>query len=176
MKLSLSWIRDYVDLPENTDLKKLAYDLTMDTVEVEDVEYVAERFRDMVVGVIKEVLPHPNADKLRICRVDIGVDEIKEIVCGGINLEAGMRVAVACPGAEVRWHGEGEPVKIKNSKLRGVASYGMICASDEIGLGDLFPASQDLDKLLPDRSKAGILHAEVLLLVIPESPADPVLA
>ena len=124
MKLSLSWIRDYVDLPENTDLKKLAYDLTMDTVEVEDVEYVAERFRDMVVGVIKEVLPHPNADKLRICRVDIGVDEIKEIVCGGINLEAGMRVAVACPGAEVRWHGEGEPVKIKNSKLRGVASYG----------------------------------------------------
>ena len=94
MKLSLSWIRDYVDLPENTDLKKLAYDLTMDTVEVEDVEYVAERFRDMVVGVIKEVLPHPNADKLRICRVDIGVDEIKEIVCGGINLEAGMRVRV----------------------------------------------------------------------------------
>ena len=147
MKLSLSWIRDYVDLPENTDLKKLAYDLTMDTVEVEDVEYVAERFRDMVVGVIKEVLPHPNADKLRICRVDIGVDEIKEIVCGGINLEAGMRVAVACPGAEVRWHGEGEPVKIKNSKLRGVASYGMICASDEIGLGDLFPASQEAEIL-----------------------------
>ena len=50
-----------------------------------------------------------------------------------------MRVAVSCPGAVVRWHGEGEPVVIKNSKLRGVESYGMICASDEIGLGDLFP-------------------------------------
>ena len=83
MKLSLSWIRDYVDLPADTDLKKLAYDLTMDTVEVEDVEYIAERFRGMVVGVIKEVLPHPNADKLRICKVDIGVDDIKDIVCGG---------------------------------------------------------------------------------------------
>ena len=54
-----------------------------------------------------------------------------------------MRVAVSCPGAVVRWHGEGEPVVIKNSKLRGVDSYGMICASDEIGLGELFPASQE---------------------------------
>ena len=147
MKLSLSWIRDYVDLPADTDLKKLAYDLTMDTVEVEDVEYIETRFRNMVVGVINEVLPHPNADKLRICKVDIGVDEVKDIVCGGINLKEGMRVAVACPGALVRWHGEGEPVEIKNSKLRGVASFGMICASDEIGLGDLFPASQEAEIL-----------------------------
>ena len=58
-----------------------------------------------------------------------------------------MRVAVSCPGAIVRWHGEGEPVEIKKSKLRGVASYGMICASDEIGLGDLFPASQEAEIL-----------------------------
>ena len=122
MKLSLSWIKDFVDLPEDTDLKKLAYDLTMDTVEVEDVEFLADRFENMVVGVIEEILPHPNADKLRICKVDIGADEIKDIVCGGINLEEGMRVCVACPGAYCRWHGEGEPVMIKNSKLRGVAS------------------------------------------------------
>lgn len=147
MKLSLSWIRDYVNLPEDTDLKKLAYDLTMDTVEVEDVEYMARRFDNMVVGVIQAVEPHPNADKLRVCKVDIGDGEIKDIVCGGINLAEGQRVAVACPGAVVRWHGEGEPVVIKNSKLRGVASYGMICASDEIGLGDLFPASQEAEIL-----------------------------
>lgn len=147
MKLSLDWIKDYVNLPEDTDLKQLAYDLTMDTVEVEDVEFMANRFDKMVVGVIDEVLPHPNADKLRVCKVNIGEDEDKEIVCGGINLEAGMRVAVSCPGAVVRWHGEGEPVVIKNSKLRGVASYGMICASDEIGLGELFPASQEAEIL-----------------------------
>ena len=142
MKLSLSWIKDFVNIPEDMDMKQLAYDLTMDTVEVEDVEYLADRFDHMVVGVIEDIEPHPNADKLRVCKVDISDGEIKDIVCGGINLEKGMRVAVSCPGAIVRWHGEGEPVEIKKSKLRGVASYGMICASDEIGLGDLFPASQ----------------------------------
>ena len=129
MKLSLSWIKDFVNIPEDMDMKQLAYDLTMDTVEVEDVEYLADRFDHMVVGVIEDIEPHPNADKLRVCKVDIGDGEIKDIVCGGINLEKGMRVAVSCPGAIVRWHGEGEPVEIKKSKLRGVASYGMICAS-----------------------------------------------
>ena len=143
MKLSLSWIKDFVNIPEDMDLKKLAYDLTMSTVEVEDVEYLARRFDHMVVGVIEKIEAHPNADKLRVCKVDIGNGEIKDIVCGGINLEEGMRVAVSCPGAVVRWHGEGEPVVIKNSKLRGVESFGMICASDEIGLGDLFPAAQE---------------------------------
>ena len=146
MKLSLSWIRDYVKIPEDADLKKLAYDLTMSTVEVEDVEYLARRFDNMVVGVIEKIEPHPNADKLRVCQVNIGSD-VKTIVCGGINLREGMRVAVSCPGAIVRWHGQGEPVEIKNSKLRGVESYGMICASDEIGLGDLFPASQEAEIL-----------------------------
>jgi tRNA-binding EMAP/Myf-like protein len=86
-------------------------------------------------------VPHPNADALRICRVDIGGGEIKEIVCGGTNLENGMKVLVACPGAMVRWHGEGDLVEIKNAKLRGVASFGMICASVEVGLADLFPVS-----------------------------------
>ena len=147
MKLSLSWIKDYVKIPENMDLKKLAYDLTMSTVEVEDVEELARRFDHMVVGVIDRIEAHPNADRLKVCKVDIGDGEIKDIVCGGINLREGMRVAVSCPGAVVRWHGEGEPVVIKNSKLRGVASFGMICASDEIGLGELFPAEQEAEIL-----------------------------
>ena len=72
MKLSLSWIKDYVSLPDDADLTKLAYDLTMDTVEVEDVEYLAKRFENILVGVIEAVNPHPNADKLRVCTVDIG--------------------------------------------------------------------------------------------------------
>ena len=147
MKLSLSWIKDFVQIPEDLDLKKLAYDLTMSTVEVEDVEDLARRFDHMVVGVIEKIEPHPNADKLRVCKTDIGNGEIKDIVCGGINLREGMRVAVSCPGAVVRWHGEGEPVVIKNSKLRGVESFGMICASSEIGLGDLFPAAEEAEIL-----------------------------
>ncbi len=143
MKLSLNWIKDYVKLPDDMDLSRLAYDLTMSTVEVEGAESLAERFDKIVVGEIKEVLPHPNADKLRVCKVDIGTDEIKDIVCGGSNLEAGMKVVVACPGAMVRWHGEGEPVEIKNAKLRGVQSFGMICAAVEVGLDDLFPSNDD---------------------------------
>ena len=143
MKLSLNWIKDYVKLPEDMDLSRLAYDLTMSTVEVEGAENLAERFEKIIIGEIKEVNPHPNADKLRVCRVDIGEGEIKDIVCGGSNLDAGMKVVVACPGAMVRWHGEGEPVEIKNAKLRGVESFGMICASVEVGLADLFPAAEE---------------------------------
>ncbi len=143
MKLSLNWIKDFVKLPADLDLKKLAYDLTMSTVEVEGMEELARRFDGIIIGVIKEVLPHPNADKLRICKVDIGDGEIKEIVCGGSNLEPGMKVVVACPGAYVKWHGEGEPVEIKNAKLRGVESFGMICASVEVGMDALFPANDD---------------------------------
>ena len=143
MKLSLNWIKDYVKLPEDMDLSRLAYDLTMSTVEVEGVHDLGKQFDNIIVGVIKEVLPHPNADKLRVCKVDVGTEDIKDIVCGGSNLEEGMKVVVAAPGSMVRWHGEGEPVEIKNAKLRGVASYGMICASVEVGLADLFPANEE---------------------------------
>lgn len=127
------------------DLKQLAYDLTMSTVEVENVTELARQFDNIVVGEIKEVLSHPNADRLRVCKVDIADGEIHDIVCGGSNLTAGMKVAVARPGSFVRWHGEGEPVEIKNTKLRGVASYGMICASVEVGLEELFPAQEEAE-------------------------------
>ena len=143
MKLSLNWIKDYVKIPDDMDLTKLAYDLTMSTVEVEGAHDLSEDFKNIVVGVIKEVLPHPNADKLRICKVDIGNGDIKDIVCGGSNLENEMKVVVALPGSWVKWHGEGEPVEIKSGKLRGVMSYGMICASVELCLGDLFPSNDD---------------------------------
>ena len=143
MKLSLSWIKDYIDMPADMDLKRLAYDLTMSTVEVEDAIDLSKQFDNMVVGVIQSIEQHPNADKLRVCKTDIGDGDIKDIVCGGSNLREGQRVAVALPGAFCRWHGEGEPVEIKKSKLRGVESYGMICASSEIGLFDLFPFEEE---------------------------------
>ena len=80
MKLSLNWIKDYVKLPEDMDLKQLAYDLTMSTVEVEGAEDLSERFDKIVVGEIREVLPHPNADKLRVCKVDVGAEAADEFV------------------------------------------------------------------------------------------------
>ncbi len=143
MKLSLNWIKDYVNIPADMDLTRLSYDLTMSTVEVEGAVDIAASFNKIVVGKILAVNPHPNADKLRVCSVDTGDEAPHDIVCGGSNLEAGMNVIVACPGAMVRWHGEGEPVEIKNAKLRGVPSYGMICASSEVGLADLFPAAEE---------------------------------
>ena len=139
MKVSLNWIRDYVQLPADADLKKLAYDLTMSTVEVEDATDLGASFHDMVVGVINTIEQHPNADKLKVCKTDIG-GRVEDIVCGGSNLREGMKVAVALPGAMCKWHGEGDLVEIKKSKLRGVDSYGMICGAVEIGLADLFPA------------------------------------
>ena len=143
MKVSLNWIKDYVDLPRDMDLTRLAYDLTMSTVEVEGATDLARQFDHMLVGQIAEVCPHPNADKLQICRTDIGGGDIRDIVCGGTNVRPGMKVAVAAPGAMCRWHGEGEPVEIKEAKLRGVKSYGMICGAVEIGLGDLFPTTEE---------------------------------
>ena len=142
MKVSLNWIRDYVQLPADADLKKLAYDLTMSTVEVEDTIELAKQFDHMVVGVINTIEQHPNADKLKVCKTDIG-DRVEDIVCGGSNLREGMKEAVALPGAMCKWHGEGDLVEIKKSKLRGVDSYGMICGAVEIGLADLFPTKEE---------------------------------
>jgi len=139
MKLSLNWIKDYIDIPADIELSKLAFDLTMSTVEVEGMVELKREFDKMVVGVVNEVLPHPNADKLVICKTDVGDGDVKEIVCGGINLYDGIKVAVAHPGAMVRWHGEGDLVELGKAKVRGVESYGMICSSSEIGLFDLFP-------------------------------------
>lgn len=142
MKVSLNWIRDYVQLPADADLKKLAYDLTMSTVEVEDATDLGASFHDMVVGVINTIEQHPNADKLKVCKTDVG-GRVEDIVCGGSNLREGMKVAVALPGAMCKWHGEGDLVEIKKSKLRGVDSYGMICGAVEIGLADLFPTKEE---------------------------------
>ena len=106
MKLSLSWIKDYIDIPADMDLKQLAYDLTMSTVEVEDATDLSRQFDHMVVGIIRSIEQHPNADKLRVCKTDIGGGEIRDIVCGGTNLYEGQRVAVALPLARRRRAGE----------------------------------------------------------------------
>ena len=143
MKLSLNWIKEYVDLPADLTMERLAYDLTMRTVEVEGVENPKDSLEGIVVGRILEVAPHPDANMLRVCRVDAGQDHILQIVCGGSNLEPGQKVAVSVPGAFVRWHGEGEPVEIGVTKLRGVMSEGMICGANELGLETLFPVEDE---------------------------------
>ena len=143
MKVSLNWVKKYVDLPENITTKQMATDLTLRTVEVEGYENTEDKFHDIIVGKILEVNEHPNADKLRVCKVDIGEVEPKQIVCGGSNLYPNEMVVVCKPGAEVYWHGEGELMKIKDSKVRGVDSYGMICGAEEVYLENIFPAKDE---------------------------------
>ena len=166
MKLSLNWIKKYADLPADLTMAKLSYDLTMSTVEVEDAVSLADNLAGLVVGRILTVEPHPDADKLRVCTVDVGDPAPSTIVCGGVNLAPAQLVAVAKPGAWVKWHGEGDPVEIKPAKLRGVMSFGMICASGEIGLAELFPTTRhsEIMDLSDFEVKPGTPLAEALSL------------
>jgi phenylalanyl-tRNA synthetase beta chain len=143
VKLSLNWLKEYVVLPKDLTAEQIQYDLTMSTVEVEKVIDLSKTLEKVCTGIIKEVKKHPDADRLRVVLTDLGQYGIKDIVCGGSNLVVGQTVAVALPGAMVLWHGEGDLVEVKETKIRGQASFGMICASEEIGLSGLFPAKDD---------------------------------
>lgn len=148
MKISLNWIREFVNIPTKYSAQELAKLLTIRTCEVEGFEDETAKFSAMVIGKVVAIKAHPNADKLRLADTDIG-GKIVQIVCGGQNLCEGMTVAVALPGAKVNWHGAGETVELKETKIRGEHSFGMICAGEEIGL----PASKeggiaDLEELL----------------------------
>lgn len=145
MRVSLNLIKQYVELPKDLTDKQIAYDMTLRTVEVEEVENTKEKYHDIVVGKILEVKQHPNADRLKICITDIGLESPVQIVCGGSNLYTGEYVVVSKPGAEVVWHGEGEPVRVEETKMRGESSYGMICASSEVYLSDFFPSKNETE-------------------------------
>lgn len=129
MRFSESWLREWVNPDVGT--RELAEQLTMAGLEVDAVEAVAPEFSGVVVGRVEEIEPHPNAEKLRLCRVDAGCDEPLQIICGAANVAAGMKVPVAAVGA----HLPGD-FKIKRAKLRGVESLGMICSAAELGLAD----------------------------------------
>ncbi len=143
MKISLNWIRKYIDLPENITDEDIMKDLTLRTVEVESIEKTREKFENIVVGKILEVRDHPNADTLKVCMVDLGLDEPKQIVCGGSNLEVNEFVVISKPGSFVYWHGEGSLVEIKETKMRGEDSFGMICGAIEVYLEELFPPKDE---------------------------------
>lgn len=143
MRVSLNLIKKYTDLPKDLTNKQIAYDLTMRTVEVESIEDTRDKFNNIIVGKILEVKEHFNANTLKICMVDIGEKEPVQIVCGGSNLYEGELVVISKPGAMVYWHGEGDLVEIKETKMRGALSYGMICGATEVYLEGLFPPKDE---------------------------------
>ena len=140
MNLSLNWLKDFVDIPDRVSPEELGKRLTMYTVEVEKVEHQAEKYKEVVVGKILEVKPHPNADRLRLVKVDIGKERL-EIVCGASNIESGQLVPVALVGAVLP-----NGMEIKPAEIRGVKSNGMLCAEDELGLGEGHEGIMILDK------------------------------
>lgn len=135
MKISLSWLKDFIALPE--PIEEVAALLTRSGLEVEHIEAVEQikgGLAGLVIGQVLTCERHPNADKLSVTTVDVGAEEPLNIVCGAPNVAAGQKVIVATVGAML-YPNEGEPFQIKKSKIRGEASEGMICAEDEIGLG-----------------------------------------
>ncbi len=128
MRISLSWLRELVEIKISPE--DLAETLTMAGFEVEDIEDRRTWASGVVVGKVVERQPHPNADKLSVCQVDIGASETLNIVCGAANVRADIYVAVATTGTYL----PNIDLKIKPAKLRGVASQGMICSLKELGL------------------------------------------
>ena len=133
MQFPESWLRQFCN-PELTT-EALAETLTMAGLEVEDVHPAAPMFSGVVVGQVRAVQPHPNADKLRVCQVDVGQSELLQIVCGAPNVIEGMSVPCAVVGAELPPQQEGQGAfRIGTAKMRGVNSQGMLCSARELGL------------------------------------------
>ena len=135
MTISYKWLSDY--LPVELEPERLSKILTSIGLEVEKMETYEEikgGLKGLVIGEVLEVQQHPNADKLKLTKVNVGHNEL-QIVCGAPNVAAGQKVVVATVGTTI-YPTKGEPLTMKVAKIRGEESYGMICAEDEIGLSD----------------------------------------
>ena len=143
MKFSERWLREWVDPPISTD--ELVVRLTGAGLEVDSVEPVSRGIEKVVVAEVVEVGRHPQAERLSLCQVDAGAGELFPVVCGAPNLEAGMRAAIALPGARLPGG-----TKVRHRRIRGQRSHGMLCSARELGLGE------EADCILRLPSDAGI--------------------
>jgi phenylalanyl-tRNA synthetase beta chain len=151
MTISYKWLSEY--LPVSVDPERLSRILTSVGLEVEKMEQFEEikgGLKGLVIGEVLSSEQHPNADKLKLTKVDIGAGEPLQIVCGAPNVAAGQKVVVATVGTTI-YPSTGEPLTMKIAKIRGVESYGMICAEDEIGMG----TSHAGIMVLPAEAKVG---------------------
>jgi phenylalanyl-tRNA synthetase beta chain len=134
MQFPESWLREFCNPPLSTE--QLAETLTMAGLEVEELQPVAPPFSSVVVGEIKSAEQHPNADRLRVCQVDVGQPTLLNIVCGAPNARVGIRIPCAMVGAELPPGEDGKAFQIKLGKLRGVESQGMLCSAKELKIAD----------------------------------------
>ena len=151
MNISYKWLKEYVDFnltPQETANALTSIGLEVDGVE--EKETIKGGLKGLVVGKVLTCAPHPDSDHMHVCNVDVGQGESAQIVCGAPNVAAGQKVIVATLGTKL-YDGEQEFV-IKKSKLRGIDSYGMLCAEDEIGVG----SSHDGIIVLPEDTPVGM--------------------
>lgn len=157
MKVPVSWLKEYVDF--EASIQELADKLTFCGIEVEGIETIGGAFPGVVVGEVRSVEKHPQADRLSVCRVFDGQAEV-QVVCGASNVRAGGKYPLAPVGCTLPGN-----FTIKKAKLRGVESHGMLCAEDELGLSK----NHEGLMVLPESARAGAALAEVL------GPPDTVL-
>ena len=150
MKLSTNFVKDYVDIPEDVDLKRLAEDMTRVGNEYDSAEKLIN-VTNVTIGQVKTCEMHPDSDHLHVCTVDVG-NEILNIVCGAPNVRAGLKVIVALPGAELPGG-----ITIKKGVIRGIESNGMLCSMAELGLENKFLTEADKNGIheLPENAPIG---------------------
>jgi phenylalanyl-tRNA synthetase beta chain len=146
MKISYNWLKQFIKVDWDAEKTgNLLTDLGLEIEGIEAFESVTGGLKGIVVGHVLECDQHPNADRLKITKVDLGNGDVVQIVCGAPNVAKGQKVPVATIGTTL-YDGDGNPFKIKKGKIRGEESYGMICAEDELGLGKSHDGIMILDK------------------------------
>ncbi len=166
MKVTLNWLKEMLKT-DRLDADEIAELLTMSGTEVKKVDHPGERFSLIIVGIVEDFGPHPNADKLRLCRVHTG-DRAVSIVCGAANFQKGDRVALALPGARLG------NMTIKRSKIRGQVSEGMMCSEAELGLSEESEGIMVLDpRLQAGQSFARAMGLEDVVFELEVTPNRP---
>ncbi len=159
MNISYNWLKHYVDTDLSAEeMAKVLTDIGLEVEEFKKIETVKGGLKDVVVGEVKTCINHPDSDHLHITTVDVGAEELLPIVCGAPNCRQGLKVLCATVGAVLYPNGGDEEFKIKRSKIRGVESLGMLCAEDELGIGE----SHDGIMELPADAQVGMTAKEYL--------------
>lgn len=150
MKISYNWLKELITFEESPEeLGRLLTGTGLEVEGIEERERIKGGLREVVIGKVLTCERHPNADKLSVTTVDVGLESPLNIVCGAPNVAAGQKVIVAKVGAELYPAGQAEPFKIKKAKIRGAESEGMICAEDELGIGHSHDGIMVLETDLP---------------------------
>ncbi len=160
MKISLKWLKEYLSCElEPSAIEHILSSIGLEVEAMEVVESVPGGLAGVVVAKVVECVKHPDADKLKVTKVDAGTGELLQVVCGAPNVAEGQKVLLATVGTQLTFS-NGDEIKIKKSKIRGVESFGMICAEDELGLGE----SHDGIMVLPEDAVVGTAAGEYLNL------------